>query len=63
MKNQMEIFTEEFYRCARCFIMYCEDNLVDGCLDESTVVEALEGFATNIEIAYKISKGDMKYEG
>ena len=34
MKNQMEVFTEEFYRCARCFIMYCEDNLNnDGCLN------------------------------
>ena len=44
--------------------MYCEDNLDDdGCLNESTVIEALDGFATNIEIAYRISKGDMKYEG
>lgn len=64
MKTQMEIFTKEFYRCARCFIMYCEDNLNDdGGLDELTIAEALEGFKVNIGIAYKISKGEMNYEG
>ena len=64
MKTQMEIFTKEFYRCARCFIMYCEDNLNDdGSLDELTIAEALEGFQAHIAIAYKSSKGEMNYEG
>lgn len=61
MKTQMEIFTEEFYRCARCFIMYCEDNLDDyGGLDKLTVLKALRGFEANIETAYKISKGEIE---
>lgn len=64
MKTQMEIFMKEFYRYARCFIMYCEDNLNDdGGLDELTIAEALEGFKANIGTAYKISKGEMNYEG
>ena len=64
MKTQMEIFTKECYRCARCFIMYCENNLNDdGSLDELTIAEALEGFKANIGIAYKSSKGEMNYEG
>lgn len=56
MRSQIEKFKEEFERCTNCFMLFCEDNVNEnGDLSEEIVVEALEGFITNIEIAYQIS--------
>ena len=59
----MDIFKEEFNRCARCFLLFCEDNSdEEGNLDKAVVDEALEGFIKNIEIAHKISTGEIEPE-